>query len=272
MQATIVPLTVKTAQSGSKRCLTALNRTLIFFSQPERSEFSGDSQVCSVAGGSGYSQMERVLDGCGNGPALRDLSVKEKGGLAQGGLQVEGFEGGGGVFGDNHFEPPEGGAGGGVMDADVGDRATDDQSVYVPDAQEMVQVRAVEGVVADLTDDELVLQRPQLVHYLPSPAIFADVLRPDLPLRVPLIVRILCKDDLHPGLPSEVEEALNRGYRGLCVRDDERASLLHEVVLHVHNDKGRLRRVYLDLFVHLVLRNFYSCVHRMLLLPSTTSV
>src|SRR3982751_3791214 len=119
----------------------------------------------------------------------------------------------------------------------------------------MVQVRAVEGVVADLTDDEFALQRPQLVHYLPSPAIFANVLRPDLPLRVSLIVRILYEDDLHPGLPSEVEEALDRGYRGLCVRDDERASLLHEVVLHVHNDEGRLRGVYLGLFVYFVLRN-----------------
>src|SRR5919199_2283708 len=272
MQATIVPLTVKTAQSGSKRCLTALNRTLIFFSQPERSEFSGDSQVCSVAGGSGYSQMERVLDGCGNGPALRDLPVKEKGGLAQGGLQVEGFEGGGGVFGDNHFEPPEGGAGGGVMDADVGDRTADDQSVYVPDAQEMVQVCAVEGVVADLAHDELVLQRLQLVHYLPAPAIFTDVLRPDLPLRITLSVRILGEDHLHPRLTGEVEEALDRGDRRLRVRDDERTPLLHKVVLHVHDDEGRLSGIHLDLFVHFVLRNFYSCIHRMLLLPSATSL
>src|SRR5918998_4035882 len=121
----------------------------------------------------------------------------------------------------------------------------------------MVQVRAVEGVVADLADHDLVLARLEFVDDLPSPRAGPNVLRPDLPLRVPLVVRILGENHLHPGFSSEVEEALYLRDRRFGIGDEEGATLLHEVVVHVHDDKGRFRGVYPDLFADLVPRNLY---------------
>ncbi len=74
------------------------------------------------------------------------------------------------------------------MDANVGDRAADEEGVYPPEPQQMIQMRTVEGIVADLADYELVLAWLELVHYLPTPRAFPDVLWPDIPLRVAVVV------------------------------------------------------------------------------------
>ena len=85
------------------KCLTALNRILTSDSAWERF----------------MRAFFLTSGGYGDGFTLRDLAVKQEGGLAQGGLQVEGVEGRGGVFGYDQLEPPQSSAGGGVMDADV---------------------------------------------------------------------------------------------------------------------------------------------------------
>ena len=97
--------------------------------------------------------------GYGDGFTLRGLAVKQEGGLAQAGLQVEGAQGRGDVFGYDQLEPPQSSAGGGVMDVDVRYSTADDEGIHAPDAQAMVQVRPVEDVVADLADNQLALLR-----------------------------------------------------------------------------------------------------------------
>src|ERR671917_2881990 len=155
-------------------------------------------------------------------PALGDPPVEEEVDLPERGLEVEGRERRGGVLGDYHVVPPQRGARGGVVDADAGDRAADDERVHAPQPQEMVEVRPVEGIVADLADDELVLARRELVHDPPAPALLAGVLGPDLPLRVPVVVRVLGEDDLRAGLAGQFQKTPYRRYRIFGVGDDER--------------------------------------------------
>jgi hypothetical protein len=75
----------------------------------------------------------------------------------------------------------------------------------------MVQVRPVEGVVADLADDEFALARPEFVHYSPASGLLADVLGPYVPLRVSVVVGVLGEDDPHfpTGTPTGGVVALN---------------------------------------------------------------
>src|SRR5215210_4408837 len=129
-------------------------------------------------------------------PAAYDLS--EQGScLAEGCLHVEVVEAGDAVFGNYDVEPPHGGAGRRIEDADVCDRAADDQRVDAPLAQHVLQLRAVEGVVTRLTDGCLIIAWGKLVHHLPAPTPLAAMLAPDLPLRIAVAVGILGKDDLH---------------------------------------------------------------------------
>src|SRR5215210_2181935 len=129
-------------------------------------------------------------------PAVHDLS--EQGScLAQGCLHVEVVEAGDAVSQNYDVAPPHGGAGRRVEDADVCDRATDDQRVDAPLAKHVLQLRAVEGIVARLADGRLIIAWGKLVHHLPAPTTLAAMLAPDLPLRIAVAVGILGKDDLH---------------------------------------------------------------------------
>src|SRR5215210_566214 len=171
-------------------------------------------------------------------PATRDDLSEQSSRLAQRCLHVEVVEAGGAVSGNYDVEPPHGSAGGRVVDADVGDRAADDERIDTPHTQQVLQRRGVEGIVAGLADGRLVLARGEFVHHLPAPAPLAAVLPPDLPLRVTIPVRILDEDDPHPGVPRQVKQPPYRRYGSLGVRDDERATLLHEIVLHVPDQQG----------------------------------
>src|SRR5919112_3150044 len=96
--------------------------------------------------------------------AARNLS-EQRSGLAQGGLHIEVVEAGNAVPGNYDVEPPHGCTGRRVVDTDVGDRATDDQRIHVPQAQHMLQTRAVEGVVAWLAYGRLVFVGREPVHH-----------------------------------------------------------------------------------------------------------
>src|SRR5215216_7558426 len=87
--------------------------------------------------------------------AARNLP-EEGGSLAQRCLHVEVVEAGDAVPGNDDVEPSHGGTGRRVMDTDVGDRATDDECIHVPQAQHMLQPRAIEGIVPWLAYSRLV--------------------------------------------------------------------------------------------------------------------
>jgi hypothetical protein len=174
--------------------------------------------------------------------ALRDPAGEQKGGLPERGLQVERVQREGGVAWHHHLEPPQGHTRDGVVDADVGDRAVGDERVHASEAQEMVRVRSVDGVVADLADDELVLARLKLVDDLPASGAGPHVLRPDLPLRVALFVRVLRVDRLHPGLPGEVEGALYLWDRGSTSEMTSEPPSLTKSFCIVYDDESRFLR------------------------------
>src|SRR5215211_1186181 len=197
--------------------------------------------------------------------ALNNGAVEQERGLPQGGLQIERVERRCGVPGNDDPVPAQGGARGGVMDADVGHRAANNEGIDAPEAQEVIEVGPVESIVADLTDHVLILARRELIDDLPSPRAFLDVLGPDVPLRVSHGVGVLGKDDLHTRRAGEPEKVPDRRDRALRVRDDEGAALLHEIVLHVHDHERRLRRVHQDLAVNLVLGNLHHACHMNLL-------
>src|SRR5215207_9525499 len=131
--------------------------------------------------------------------AARNLS-EQRSGLAQGGLHVEVVEAGDAVPGNYDVEPSHGGTCRRVMDTDVGDRATDDERIHAPQAQHVIQTRAVEGVVAWLAYRRLVFAGSKPVNHLPAPAPLAAMLAPDLPLRIAIVVGILDEDHPHVGL------------------------------------------------------------------------
>src|SRR3712207_2550390 len=81
-----------------------------------------------------------------------DPAAEQERRLAQGGLEVERVERRGCVPGDHHVVPAQSAARRRVVDADVRDRAAQEQGIRPPQAQEVVEVRAVERVVADLPD------------------------------------------------------------------------------------------------------------------------
>src|SRR3712207_53225 len=66
-------------------------------------------------------------------PAAHNLS-EQSSRLAQRRLHVEAGEAGDAIFGDYDVEPPHGGARGGVVNADVGNRAADDKGIDIPQA------------------------------------------------------------------------------------------------------------------------------------------
>ena len=148
------------------------------------------------------------------------------------------------------------------MDADVGDGAADHQGVDAPLSEHVIERRSVEGVVADLLNDELVLARLELVDDLPAPSPPARVLGPDLPLGITLVVRVLAEDDAHVAGAGQLEQALDVWDRALRVRDEERAALADEVVLHVDHDQCGALGVELHAVVDLVLRNLNRRGHR----------
>src|SRR5215212_1878427 len=197
--------------------------------------------------------------------ALNNGAVEQERGLPQGGLQIERVERRCGVPGNDDPVPAQGGARGGVMDADVGHRAADDEGIDAPEAQEVIEVGPVESIVADLGDHVLVLARRELFDDLPSPRALLDMLGPDVPLGVSHAVGVPGKDDLHTRTAGEPEKVPDRRDRALCIRDDEAAAILHEVVLHVHDHEGRLHRVNPDLTVNLVLGNLHHARHMNLL-------
>src|SRR5215208_6961744 len=170
--------------------------------------------------------------------AARDDLSEQGGRLAQGRLHVEGVEARDAVFWHYDVEPPHGGARGGVVDADVGDRSADDERIDAPNTQCVLERRAVEGIVTGLADTYFVFARGELVYHLPTPAPLAAVLAPDLPLRVTIPVRILDEDHPHPGLPRLVQQARYRRDGSLGVRYDERAAFLYEIVLHVSDNQS----------------------------------
>src|SRR5919112_565849 len=129
------------------------------------------------------------------------------------------------------------------MDADVGNRATDDERIYIPQAQHVLQPRAVEGVVARLAYGRLVFVRGKPVDHLPTPAPLAAVLTPDLPLWVAIVVGVLNEDHPHAGLPGLLQQVPYRRYGYLGAGNDERATLRYEVVLHIPYDQGCPARV-----------------------------
>src|SRR5215212_4871403 len=197
--------------------------------------------------------------------ALGDGAVEQERGLPQGGLQIERIERRCGVPGNDDPIPAQGGARGGVMDADVGHRAANNEGIDAPEAQEVIEVGPVESIVADLTDHVLILARRELIDDLPSPRALLDVVGPDVPLGVSHGVGVLGKDDLHTRRAGELEKVPDGRDRALRIRDDEGAALLHEIVLHVHDHERRLRRVHQDLAVNLVLGNLHHACHMNLL-------
>ncbi len=123
-------------------------------------------------------------------------------------------------FGNHHFEPAQSGARDGVVDTGICDRTADNEGVDLSEPQEVVQVRTVEGVGADLADHQLVREQRKLFDYLPTPRAGSGVLRPDLSLRVNLVVRVLREDDLHPALPGKIQQVPYRRYGSLRVGED----------------------------------------------------
>src|SRR5919112_498264 len=196
--------------------------------------------------------------------AARNLS-EQSSGLAQRGLHVEVVEAGDAVSGNYDVEPPHGGTGRRVMDADVGDRATDDERIHAPKTQHVLQPRAVEGIVAWLAYGCLVFVRGKPVNHLPAPATLAAMLAPDLPLRVAIVVGILDEDNPHVGLPRQLQQIPYRRYGSLGARNDERARLRNEIVLHVPYDQGRPARVYPNAVLYLILRDLHGACHSNLL-------
>src|SRR5215217_7694937 len=139
------------------------------------------------------------------------------------------------------------------MVTDVCDRATDDERIHVPQAQHVLQTRAVEGVVAWLAYGRLPFAGGEPVNHLPAPAPLAAMLAPDLPLRIAFVVGILDEDHLHAGLPRQLQQVPYRRYRSLSAGNDQRATLLHEIVLHIPYDQSRPARVYANAVLYLVL-------------------
>src|SRR5215218_4963364 len=196
--------------------------------------------------------------------ALNNGAVEQERGLPQGGLQIERVERRCGVPGNDDPVPAQGGARGGVMDADVGHRAANNEGIDAPEAQEVIEVGPVESIVADLTDHVLILARRELIDDLPSPRALLDVVGPDVPLGVSHGVGVLGKDDLHTRRAGELEKVPDGRDRALRIRDDEGAALLHEIVLHVHDHERRLRRVHQDLPVNLLCTWCLHAVYRLL--------
>src|SRR5829696_6039291 len=147
------------------------------------------------------------------------------------------------------------------MDTDVGDRATDDECIHVPQAQHVLQTRAVEGVVAWLAYGRLPFAGGEPVNHLPAPATLAAMLAPDLPLRIAVVVGILDEDHPHVRLPRQLQQIPYRRYGSLGARNDERARLRNEIVLHVPYDQGRPARVYLNAVLYLILRDLHDAGH-----------
>src|ERR1039458_4118725 len=124
-----------------------------------------------------------------------------------------------------------------LVHADVRHGAADHERVDAPEPQQMVQRRAVEGVVADLADDSLILRRSERIDDVPAPAALASVLGPDLPLRIAVAVRVLAVDDAHPKRAGELEQPVDGRDRRFCVWHQQTAALRDEVVLHVDDDQ-----------------------------------
>src|SRR5918994_716560 len=196
--------------------------------------------------------------------AARNLS-EQSSGLAEGGFHVEFVEAGDAVPGNYDVEPPHGGTGRRVMDTDVGDRAADDERIHAPQAQHMLQPRAVESVVAWLAYGRLVFVRGEPVHHLPTPASLAAVLAPDLPLRVALVVGVLDEDHPHVGLPRQLQQVPYRRYGSLGAGNDERSTLRHEIVLHVPYNQSRPTRVNPNAVLYLIPRDLDGTCHSNLL-------
>src|SRR5215210_6183886 len=196
--------------------------------------------------------------------AARNLP-EQRGGLAKGGLHVEVVEAGDAVSGNYDIEPPHRGAGCRVMDTDVGDRATDDECIHVPQVQYVFQTRAVEGVVAWLAYSRLVFAGGEPVHHLPAPASLAAMLAPDLPLRIAFVVGILDEDHPHVGLPRQLQQVPYRRYGSLGAGNDQRATLRHEIVLHIPYDQSRPAGVNANAVLYLVLGYLHGACHSNLL-------
>src|SRR5918995_6810098 len=136
------------------------------------------------------------------------------------------------------------------MDADVGDRATDDERVHAPQTQHVLQTRPVEGVVAWLAYRRLVFAGGEFVHDLPTPAPFAAMLAPDLPLRISIVMGILNEDHPHAGLPRLLQHATYRRYGTLGTGNHQCARLRHEIVLHVTYDESRPARIHTNAILY----------------------
>src|SRR5829696_704697 len=196
--------------------------------------------------------------------AARNLP-EEGGRLAQRCLHVEVVEAGDAIPGNYNVEPPHGGTGRRVMDTDVGDRATDDERIHVPQAQHVLQPRGVEGIVPWLTYSRLVFPRGEPVDHLPAPAPLAAMLAPDPPLRVAVVVGILDEDHPHAGLSGLLQQVPYRRYCFFGARNDQRATLRHEIVLHVPYDQSRPARVNPNAILYLVLGDLNGAYHSNLL-------
>src|SRR5215203_4629993 len=151
------------------------------------------------------------------------------------------------------------------MDTDVRDRATDDERIHVPQAQHVLQPRAVEGIVSWLAYSRLVFAGGEPFDHLPAPAPLAAMLAPDLPLRVAVVVSILDEDHPHAGLPGLLQQIPYRRYCSFGAGNDERACLRHEIILHIPYDQSRPARVYANAILYLVLRDFHGVCHSNLL-------
>src|SRR5215204_6029134 len=197
--------------------------------------------------------------------ALGDGAVEQERGLPQGGLQIERIERRCGVPGNDDPVPAQGGARSSVVYANIGHRAANDEGFDAPEAQEVIEVGPVESIIADLRDHVLILARRELIDDLPSPRALLDVLGPDVPLWVSRGMGVLGKDDLHARRAGEPEEVPDRRDRALRIRYDEAATILHEVVLHVHDHEGCLHRVHPDLAVNFVLGDLNDACHTNLL-------
>src|SRR5215813_9589023 len=106
---------------------------------------------------------------------------------------------------DHDVVPAQGGAGGGVVHAVVGDGAADHERVDGPEPQLVVEWRPVEGVVARFAQDDVVCGRREFVDDVPAPAALPGVLGPDPPLGVAGSVGVLAVDDGQLVLAGAVE-------------------------------------------------------------------
>src|SRR6202042_574928 len=94
-----------------------------------------------------------------------------------------------------------------------------------------------------------------------APTALASMLWPDPPLRITVAVSVLAVDDAQPVRPGTLKERPDRGDGPLGVRDEQAATPVNAVVLHVDYDQRGPGRVDADVRLDFVLGDVDQAVH-----------